>query len=221
MKSFRVSMLALALAAFCASAASAGAVSFGAKLGLSFTNVTGVPDSWSDNTSYRSGFAAGIHVNYAFDEVFSVQPELLYVQKGVVGNVYEGIIDIEATPKLDYIEIPLLLKATFGAGKLRPCLYAGPSVSFAVSSELELSAGFLSTDIDISDLTNDTDFGLIVGAGIGYDYKLATFTLDARFQYGFSNLLESGEFDAFGETQSFTVDDFQNYGFAILAGIEF
>lgn len=220
MKSFRVAMLALA--AFCASPASAGAVAFGAKLGLALSNVTGVPDSWSDNTSYRTGLVAGIHVNYAFDEVFSVQPELLYAQKGVVGNVYGGVIDIEATPKLDYLEIPVLLKATFGgAGKVHPCVYAGPSLAIAVSSELELSAGFLSTGIDISDLTNDTDFGLVAGAGIGYDYKLATFTFDARFQYGFSNLLESGTFDAFGETQTFSVDDFKNYGFAFLAGVEF
>ena len=88
-------------------------------------------------------------------------------------------------------------------------------------SKLDIGIGWLSADIDMSDFTNDTDFGVVAGAGLGFETKYGLLTLDARFQRGFSDIIESAEFDIAGETQSITVDEFKHYGFAFLAGIEF
>ena len=222
MKRIYPSMLVLALVAGAAAAATAGEFSFGVKGGLVTTNVTGVPEEWEDSQSYRTSFSGGVFLNYAFDEALSIQPELLYVPKGFTGVLYDGFIDVDVTPSIDFIEVPILLKWTFGGGgKIRPCIFAGPSIGFVTGSTLDIGIGWLSADIDMSDFTNDTDFGVVAGAGLGFETKYGLLTLDARFQRGFSDIIESAEFDIAGETQSITVDEFKHYGFAFLAGIEF
>lgn len=222
MRACRLSLLALVLVAGSVSASSAGEMSFGIKGGFVTTNVTGVPDEWKDSQSYRTSFSGGVFMNYAFDEALSIQPELLYVPKGFTGTLYDGYIDVDVTPSIDFIEIPLLLKFAFPTGgNVRPFVFAGPSVGFAVSSKLKIGVGWLSSKVDMSDFTNSTDFGMVVGAGLGYDTKYGLLSIDARFSRGFSDIVESATFDIGGSEQSITVDEFKHYGFAFLAGIQF
>lgn len=221
MKTCRAFMLVLAILAAGAVSSFAGDLSFGAKAGLIATSITGIPEEWEDAKSYRTGFTGGIFLNYAFDGALSVQPELLYSQKGFTGNLYDGYVDVDVSPQLDYIELPLLAKFTFGGGKLRPCVFAGPSLAFATSSKLKVSVGWVSTKIDISSLTNDTELGVVAGAGFDYETARGTFTFDARYQRGFTNLVESGTIDILGSEQTFSIDEFKNYGFAFMAGFRF
>ncbi|HER43681.1 MAG TPA: PorT family protein, partial [Candidatus Eisenbacteria bacterium] len=215
-------VLVFLLVAWSAAAATAGEVSFGVKGGLVTSNVTGIPEEWENVQSYLNNFCGGVFLNYAFDEALSIQPEILYVPKGVKGVLYDGFIDVDVTPSIDFIEIPLLLKYTFPAGgAIRPCIFAGPSVGFVIDSQLEIGAGWLSSKIDMSDFTNDTDFSIVAGAGIGYETRYGLLTFDARFQRGFSNIIESAEFDVFGSTQSITIDEFKHYAFLFLAGMQF
>jgi hypothetical protein len=213
----------LVLVAGSAAASMAGELSFGLKGGMITSNVTGVPDEWSDSQDYRTGFTGGVFLNYAFDDEFSVQPELLYVPKGV-GASYDvgGLFGVSADANLDFLELPVLVKYTFSTGgKIRPCIFAGPSIGVSVNSDLELSAGWLSTSVDISDYTSDTDFGIVAGAGIGYETSRGLLTFDARYQRGFTDVLEDAEFEFDGETYTINVDDFKHYGFAFMLGFQF
>jgi hypothetical protein len=117
--------------------------------------------------------------------------------------------------------VPLLVKCTFPGGKLRPCVFAGPSIGFAMASDLKISAGWLATKIDISSVTKDTDFGIVAGAGIDYVMSRGVLTFDARYQRGFSNILEDFEFDVDGSTQTVTIDEFKHYGFSFMMGYRF
>lgn len=217
--------LAILVAVFVVAGAagtSAGEVSVGLKGGLIMTNVTGIPEEWEDAQSYRTGFSGGAFLNYAFDEALSLQPELLYVPKGFSGTLYDGFIDVDASPRFEFLELPVLLKYTFsGGGKLHPCVFAGPSIGFAMSSKLKISVGWLSSSIDISSVTNDVDFGVVAGAGFGYETNRGLITFDARYQRGFTNIIESTELDINGSTQTISVDEFKHYGFAFLAGFQF
>ncbi len=97
---------------------------------------------WEDSKSYRTTFAGGVVLNYAFNDAFSLEPELLYFSKGFVGNLYEGIVDVDVTASFDYMELPVLAKYTFLPGrKFRPCVFAGPSFIYSIASELEISIG--------------------------------------------------------------------------------
>ena len=217
-----VSIIVAVLIVGSATASIAGEISFGVKGGLITTNVTGIPEEWEDEQSYRTSFSGGVFMNYAFDEALSLQPELLYVPKGFKGVLYDGFINVEMTPSFDFLELPILLKYTFsGSDKFRPCVFLGPSIGIVMNSELKISVGWLSSGIDMSSFTSDADFGIVAGAGIGYETKYGLLTFDARFQRGFTNILESADFDVNGSEQSITVDEFKHYGFAFLAGIQF
>ncbi len=207
------------LVIFAGSMAVAGEISFGAKAGLIMTNLTQTPEDWEQDKSYKSGFTGGVFLNYAFNEHFSLQPELLYTQKGVRDNLYDGFISIDLTAHFDYVELPVIAIYKFSRmSGFRPFLYGGPNVSFTVGSELELSASILSTAVDFSDLTNVTDFGIVAGGGFEYPFGKGMLVLDTRFQLGFTNVILSGDFEIDGSTQTIDEDDFKNYGFAFMLG---
>ena len=208
-----------ALVALTGGVVRAGEISYGAKVGVIMANLTQTPAEWEQEQEYKAGFMGGVFLNYAFNEHFSLQPELLYTQKGVRDNLYDGFISIDLTASFDYVELPVLAIYTFlEEGGFRPFIYGGPNVSFTVSSELELSASILSTTVDFSSLTHVTDFGLVAGGGVEYPFGKGTLLMDARFQIGFTNVILSGDFEIDGSTQTIDEDDFKNYGFAILFG---
>jgi hypothetical protein len=197
----------------------AGEISYGAKVGFIMANLTQTPAEWKQEQEYKAGFTGGVFLNYAFNEHFGLQPELLYTQKGVQDNLYDGFISIDLTASFNYVELPVLAIYTFSEmGGFRPFLYGGPNVSFTISSELEVSASILSATVDFSDLTHVTDFGLVAGGGFEYPFGKGMLVLDTRFQLGFTNVILSGDFEINGSTQTIDEDDFNNYGFAFMLG---
>jgi outer membrane protein W len=202
--------------------ADAGTISYGAKAGLIMSNITETPESWEDAKSYKTGFTGGVFMNYAFNESFSLQPELLYTMKGMKANLYDGLVSVDVTASFDYFEAPLLAVYTIPTGtKLKPRLYAGPSFAYTLSSELELSAFLFSASVDFSSLTQVTDFGIVAGAGFDYPIGKGALTFDARFQRGFTNVIMTGDFLINGSEQTISGDDFKNYGFAFMVGYGF
>lgn len=213
---------AIVIALSAATNSSAGDISLGAKVGMTQTNISQAPKSWDDATSYRTGFAGGMFLNYSFNDNFSLQPEALYVQKGVDATLYQGLIDLGASLSIEYFELPLLALYTFANTKrIVPYIYGGPSFSYALSSELKATAYILSAEIDFSSFTHTTDFGLIAGGGFKVPTDAVTLLFDARFMYGFTNVILSGDFKINGSTQTIEEDDFKSYGFVFMAGFEF
>jgi len=202
--------------------AAAGELSFGAKAGLMVADITETPSDWAQEKSSKIGFAGGVFANYAFDERFSVQPELLYTQRGVTDNLYDGFVAVDLTASFDYVELPVLLKYAFPlGGSFKPFICAGPCVAFTLSSELELSASVLSATVDFSSLTHVTDFLLVAGAGFEVPVGKASLVFDARFTRGFTNVILSGDFEVNGSTRTIEEDDFKNYGFSFTLGYRF
>ena len=213
---------AVVFAALVGDTAAAGEISYGAKVGMTLSNITQTPAGWEQDKSFKGGFTGGVFLNYSLTENFSLQPELLYTQKGVKDNLYEGFVTVDLTASFDYIELPVLAKYTFmPEKKFRPNIYGGPSVAFTMSSELEVSAFLFSAEIDFSDLTHVTDFGIVAGGGFDYSLGTGMIICDARFYLGFTNVILSGDFEIDGSTQTIDEDDFKNYGFSLMAGYAF
>lgn len=211
--------IAVALIACIHADADAGRISYGAKAGIIMSNLTQTPESWDDAKSYKTGFTGGVFMNYAFNERFSIQPELLYTMKGMKGNLYDGLVSVDVTASFDYFELPVLAVYTFpGSEKLKPRVYAGPSFAYNLGSELKISAWLASASVDFSSLTQTTDFGVVAGAGFDYALGKGILTFDVRYQLGFTNVIMTGDFDLNGSAQTISGDDFKNYGFAFLVG---
>jgi hypothetical protein len=164
----------------------------GAKGGLSFADIS-TDDSDLEGADSRNGILAGLFLEIGLGEIFALQPEVLYAQKGF-SEQEEGI---EVTAEFDYIEIPLLLKASFAPdGRVRPGLYAGPVISFESSCSLKgEDAGItLDADCEADDIEGlgdrkTTDFGIAFGGEIQFDVSGNVVGLvDARYELGLTDL---------------------------------
>ena len=162
------------------------AFSWGLKGGVNFANVLLAPDLPPGSTkSGRTGFLGGAFAEARLSDTFSVQVEAFYTQKGFEITSAAG----KATYSLDYVELPLTAKATFGSGPLRPYLFAGPNVGFRLSANVETGSG----SGDFKDSTRTTDLGVDLGAGLLYRLNPGTaLVLEGRYSVGLVNIFNTG-----------------------------
>ena len=221
MKLRLVSLVSITLMVL-AGGAAAGTLSFGIKAGLNLSSITETPEAWNDDKSFKPGLAAGAVMVYEFDNGFGIQPELLYSQKGVSTSLYEGFVDVGMDLNLAYLELPVLARYTFPLnGSFKPNVFAGPSIAYSLSSELDFEAGILSAGVDFSSMTHVSDFGIVVGAGFGWEVGDGVLTFDGRYTRGFTNVILTGDFEINGDTQAIEGDDFKNHGMAFMLGYLF
>lgn len=128
-------------------------------------------------THDRKGFFAGAFANIPVGETFSIEPGLVYSQKGyslrgqlnLKGLEFLGV-NAQARLQSQYIDLPVLLKANFGGLQI----FAGPQVSYLLKSDLRTTAGilgfnFFDRTMDASDQFNEFDAG--VTGGVGYQFN--------------------------------------------------
>jgi hypothetical protein len=213
------------------SAASAPWVSFGAKAGLYTSNTTEIPTGWTQ-TSFKNGFVGGVYMDYAFNRYFSLQPEILYVMKGLNGGIANSEIIMNYAARFDYIEIPLLAKLTItGKSHFSPYFFAGPGVGINLAADVEINRTYPRTNesasgsSDWSGIMNRTEFCFSFGGGCKYAIGLGGITADARFDFGLSNVYSGGawttEFSGRRSTDVIYAGNSKNLGFALLVGYNF
>ena len=145
--------------------------SLGIKGGLSFATLS----NKSPDFDNRTGFAAGVALDLR-SGLIGIQPEVLYVQKGVTPNGTPS----GTSPKLDYIEVPVLLKLSLGTPGIQPMVYAGPSAGFRLSCKvLELDCA--------SGTVKSTDWGAVLGGGVRVGGDKG-FTLEGRYTWGLKDI---------------------------------
>ncbi len=224
-------LIALVLLAAASPAASSPWISFGVKGGIYTSNTTEVPTGWPE-TAFRNGFAGGVYMDFAFSRSFSLQPEILYVTKGLDGGLAGPGYDHNYTARFDYIQIPLLAKFTIaGKSRLSPYFFAGPDVGFNIGADVDIdytdtrTGETASGSSDWSDVMSAAEICFSVGLGCRYAIGLGGITADARFDFGLTNVYSGGEVTAdFGgssRTETIIPGDSKNLGFALLFGYNF
>jgi len=151
------------------SALEAQGIRLGVKAGAASSNIANV-----DDTGAGWGFVGGAYAGIGLGSIV-IQPEVLYVQRtATLGSGGEL--------KQNYIDVPLLVGFNFGL-IVKPFLYVAPVLSF------ETSCG-LSVDSFAQECTDfDTKSALFSGA-IGAALDIAMFTIDVRYNLGFSEIGE-------------------------------
>jgi hypothetical protein len=174
-------------------------INLGFQGGINLANAKITPDI---STSTRTGFMGGAVLEVEFSDIFSVQPEVLYIQKGakysdVMPVPSVGDVPFDATFKFDYIEIPVLLKATFGSSSFRPFVFAGPNVGFKMKSELEIEAMGQAATQDLKDETESIDFAIDFGAGGEFKIaKVTTVFASVRYSLGLTDVIKDPDASA-------------------------
>jgi hypothetical protein len=161
-----------------------GLNSIGVKGGATASSLRGdflATDGSDIDLGYEIGFVGGIYGQATFLPFFTPRLEALYVQKGATAD------DIEngARPTVDYLEVPLLLRANVPVSNaaFAPGIYAGPFASFLLSSDVDSSTGTGEFD----DL-GGTDYGVALGADANFNFSGLDLVLDVRYDLGLSDI---------------------------------
>jgi hypothetical protein len=169
---------------------SAGIIGKGLKLGFDVSNISTDYKDLNEFLDSRIGVTGGAFLTYGINRQFAVQPEILYVTKGVEKN----LILVSAHWSMDYLEVPVLLKFNIVPdGRVQPNLFAGPALDILLSSELGV-AGY---NFDVKDGMKSTDFGLVFGGG--FDCRRITF--DLRYTLGLANTIDAKKVNAVTEAE--------------------
>ena len=171
------------------STANAQEAAVGFKGGVNFANLSFDADEADVSFDQRIGFVGGLFVVWPASGPIALQTEVLYAQKGA--TIEEG--SASGTIELDFIEIPILLRAssTPSSGGVSFHVFGGPSLGFRVRAHAESTFDGQTEEEDLDDEVESFDFGLVAGAGL----EVGRFVVDGRYTWGLSNLNKEDEED--------------------------
>lgn len=159
-----------------------------------------------------TGFTVGVGYDFFISDRFSLQPEINFIQKGSKRNdiaypdSYEYKLSTEY--KLNYLEIPVLVKAKFG-GVTKFYVTAGPTIAVGLSGTYSLKSTFaglpeepISSKVKFSKRPDNYDgydqfadnrieAGVQVGGGVLLFGKV---NVEARYGHSFTGLFEDTDF---------------------------
>ena len=148
------------------------------------TSANSFRGSASEQASSIRGFRAGVLLNFAPIESFSIEPQFLLSKKGASISYPEN--GSTQLIEVNYAEVPILfnLRIPLG-GALYPTVFAGPYGAYLINSSSDFTYDNSPEDNEASEEVNFKKFdsGFIVGAGV--DLQLERFFISLNGQYGF------------------------------------
>jgi hypothetical protein len=154
---------------------------FGIKGGLNAYTIYSDDNSSADA---KIGFHLGVISHIHLGNQFAIQPELIYSAQGsqyTIGST-------TAKLNLNYVNVPLLFQYMFDNGFR---LMAGPQVGFLVSAKTEID----NTKTDVKD--NLKKIELAFGIGASYVHPPSGFGVDARYNFGLTNINDVGSVNSY------------------------
>lgn len=143
--------------------------SFGPKLGLNVSTLTGDD---ADGAKAKVNMHAGLFGEYQFSGVWAFEGALLYSNQGA------KVKHTDTRLNLNTLNIPLLVKAYVAQGFN---VYAGPQVGFLLSAKAKDD----DVSVKVSDGFKTVDLGLVLGVGYQFDWGLRLY---ADYDIGLTNL---------------------------------
>ncbi len=178
-------------------------VQVGVQAGVNLTDIKTDLTQEGFKTAFRTRFLVGGMLSYNFLPMLSLQVEPAYVQKGAaVDSSWTengATVKAEATFSANYFDLPVLLKASFPSGFVRPYLLAGASVAFLLGDAKrnidkvtwagqDVTSLFSSNEREKTVKIKKTDFILTFGAGITIPISLFNLFIEGRYDLGLKNV---------------------------------
>lgn len=160
-------------------------VRFGVKAGGNMSTLYVSGDRTGINAEqykFRFSYHFGAVMEYKITEMFSIQPEFMYLNHGAnlkKDNSF-GMKDGHIT--LNTLQLPVNLKASFPWGNNRVFVYGGPYASYHVYGKARGKIDGKSQDVGLYSKGSDMkrfDYG--IGLGVGMEVNKFTVTLGNQF----------------------------------------
>lgn len=163
-------------------AVAAGSLAFGQQFGVKAgANFASLSDDGDFTNKSKTGFYAGVFMNAPLGENFSIQPEILYSDKGAKTTIANNAASY--TTNLGYISVPVMFQYNFV-----PQFYleAGPEFNFLVNASQKDVVGNTSNMYKVS-IDNYKGFDFGIGVGAGY-YFIPQLGITARYVAGMTSV---------------------------------
>ena len=146
------------------------------KVGLNLANVT------NGDGDIRVGAVAGAEFEYQVSDIFSLSAGALYSMQGCKGEVNVEGFDVDATVKLDYINVPILANVYVVKGlAVKLGIQPGFNVTHKASAEVE------GTKVS-SDLSGVKSVDFSIPVGLSYEFN--NFVIDGRYNFGVTKIAD-------------------------------
>lgn len=161
----------------------------GIKVGIGLAKWTGEDATskgqWNPGASYERTVAFGLFIGVSISDLMTLQPEVVYLRKStsyLAGRRRYYYI-------IDYLDVPILAIFKLArSAKISPSLYAGPTISFKLNSEWEPTPEVSIYSRPELKNVNFIDFGVTVGASLGFGISRLRMSFDVRITQGISNI---------------------------------
>jgi hypothetical protein len=184
-------------------------VKFLAKAGVSWSSVSfnkDINEQFVGDFDYgpKAGFIFGIATEIPLGgDKFSLQPELLFHQKGYTSKYIDSESSSSFTHTLNYLELPVLARVNFGKFYATTGTYVGfgvggnykgsitsTSIGFTTEWEGDVKFGAEPDNYAGSNqYINAVDFGVQFGAGM----NVGLVVIDLRFGLGLTDIVDKGD----------------------------
>jgi hypothetical protein len=191
-------------------------ITFGFKGGLNYSNLTfSPPADIFTNQKYLKSFSGGVFLTINLGPI-GFQPEVLYSRRGFEFSGTDQINGpYQVQMMLDYLEIPLLLRLNIiPLGPIKAYVFGGPSYGYLQKAKFKETSQNSQTTEDVKSDFKSSSVAAV--GGLGLDLKipmLFKITLDARYHYGLSNIIQS--------TSDLGAYKIKNKGFSLMLGLGF
>jgi hypothetical protein len=166
--------------------------------------------SWEFEDERRATFGAGAFVAYEFGDsgMWALESGVVYQRRGgytdseyvVTGPDSPEPIDTGTyryTWELAYFSVPLVARASFGTGNVRPYAKLGPEVSKLYWAELtgeDLDCnGLPSSREDVKDWLTDLDWGATAAAGLEFPIGGSSGFVEIGYSHGFTDIMDPAD----------------------------
>ena len=155
-------------------------VGFGFHGGMNSSDFNYTSSTMTQAKSNVNGTLIGFHMQSVNMGFVGLRVEANYSVKGYdIANV--------ATVYHHYLQIPLLVKIAPISGPIEVYAEAGPAAAFHLSSTVEAA----NASVSYNDNSNNVDFSLIGGVGVGFKVDPILLEIEGRYDYGLTNLNNS------------------------------
>ncbi|MFI5201461.1 MAG: porin family protein, partial [Candidatus Kapaibacterium sp.] len=194
---------------------------WGLRAGADLANESLTPP---DNASVgmRAGALGGLVFEHWFNDTWGLGAGLLYDQKGAsetyASSAYNREITVGSVTTLysgtdnftlSYLEVPVLLKFSFGEGDIRPYIAAGPSFGFLLSASENTTSvapneGTIAPIDNLKSYMQSLDVSIYGGLGLADEiYHGPMLTFDAGYAAGMTKIFKSNPTRVATNGQSF------------------
>jgi hypothetical protein len=142
---------------------------------------------------HRTSFAAGGLLSWTPRAGWTLELQPMFVRRGATARDPDEEVDI----RIDYFDVPVLVKRDLGHARVRPYVLGGFGVGFRTAAEIVDG----NERQDIEDDVEGHDWSVRLGAGVRVPAGRAAVILEADHAWGLVDINRSGQ-PVFGATKN-------------------